>query len=487
MALYRFSAGVIARGRGHSSTAAAAYRAGERITDERTGQTHDYTRRTGVLWTGIYAPKDAPEWAQDRARLWNAVEQGEKRKDARTAREFIVCIPHELDVEQGRRLLGDFLRENFARKGFVADAAIHGPGRGGDERNVHAHFLVTTRQVERGRFVEKKDRTQNEKATLAGWRENWAKLANRHLERAGFPGTLDHRSYEDRGIDRTPGRHAGKAAWNMERRGVPTEAAELEKAGEDRRREIAEIKAELARLEAAPEAPRPSPRPSDDPGRSEGRPASRNAAERTPEVAPTILKVEAPPGPDPARRVRLESVPERPPIPAPAPPPPPTVERKRPEPVPPPPAVLKTPPKVENEPAKATKSSQPKDLAKPRGVRLTKPVEAQARPGVRALFAAAAEWARSVFGNARGGRDEESEEVRSQTPPPADPRPVAAAPQFTKPPASALPERLQALTPAGRAEQPKPPPAPYRVSKAAMLAEQEARRVRQANKHGHGL
>ena len=187
MALYRFAAGVIARGRGHSSTAAAAYRAGERITDERTGQTFDYSRKAGVLWKGIYAPANAPDWMQDRAKLWNAVEQHETRANARTARDFIVCIPHELDVEQGRRLVGDFVREQFARKGFVADAAIHAPGRGGDERNIHAHFLVTTRQFERGRFVEKKDRTQNEKATLLHWREAWAKLANRHWSGPGSP------------------------------------------------------------------------------------------------------------------------------------------------------------------------------------------------------------------------------------------------------------------------------------------------------------
>lgn len=308
MALYRFAAGVIARSKGHSSTAAAAYRAGERITDERTGQTHDYSRRTGVLWSGIYAPKNAPEWMQDRAQLWNGAEKAEKRKDAQTAREFIVCLPHELNLEQGRRLVGDFLRENFARKGFVADVAIHAPGKGGDERNTHAHFLVTMRQVDGRGFAANKDRTQNEKTTLQTWRENWAKLGNRHLERAGHAGTLDHRSYADQGIDRTGGEHIGKSVRNMERRGIPTEAGERQRAREQTRQEIDKIRAELARLEAVPDRPTVVPEPANDPGRPEARPVNDNGAERRGKVEPPILKVTPPTGPDLSKPIELVPV-----------------------------------------------------------------------------------------------------------------------------------------------------------------------------------
>ena len=86
MAIYRFSAEIIGRGKGYSATAAAAYRAGERIEDERTGEVHDYRRRDGVLHAEILAPEGAPAWARDRAKLWNAVEQAERRRDAQLSR-----------------------------------------------------------------------------------------------------------------------------------------------------------------------------------------------------------------------------------------------------------------------------------------------------------------------------------------------------------------------------------------------------------------
>src|ERR1700675_62396 len=96
MAIYRFEAKVIGRSAGRSSTASAAYRAGEALTDERTGLAFDYSRRRGVLHSEIMAPADAPDWMRDRAQLWNAVEKAEKRKDAQLSREILLSLPHEL-------------------------------------------------------------------------------------------------------------------------------------------------------------------------------------------------------------------------------------------------------------------------------------------------------------------------------------------------------------------------------------------------------
>src|SRR4051812_18275431 len=112
------------------------------MIDERTGEVHDYSRnRDELLFEGIYVPnpKAVPEWARDRASLWNHVEKIEKRKDAQLARRFIIALPHELTPEQGRYAIQDFVRENFTRRGYIADVAIHAPGAEGDNRNPAYH------------------------------------------------------------------------------------------------------------------------------------------------------------------------------------------------------------------------------------------------------------------------------------------------------------------------------------------------------------
>jgi MobA/MobL family len=126
MAIYHLAAQEFSRGRGDSVVHAAAYRARADLTDERTGLRHDYSRKAGeLLFEGIYAPKDAPEWAHDRAQLWNHVEAFEKHRRAILAREFVIALPHELTLEQSRRAVQDWVRDNFTRKGLIADVTIH--------------------------------------------------------------------------------------------------------------------------------------------------------------------------------------------------------------------------------------------------------------------------------------------------------------------------------------------------------------------------
>ena len=132
MATYHLSAKTISRSHGRCATAAAAYRSGVRITDERTGVIHDYQRRTGVEATFLLLPASAPDWGRDRARLWNAAELAETRKNSTVAREFEIALPAELDAEQRQRLAVDFARELVLRHGCAADVAIHRPGRAGD-------------------------------------------------------------------------------------------------------------------------------------------------------------------------------------------------------------------------------------------------------------------------------------------------------------------------------------------------------------------
>ena len=117
MAIYHFSAKVVSRKAGQSVIAKAAYNARAVLREERTGEAKDYRRGKGLLFSGIYTPVQAPEWAHDRAQLWNKADQSEKRKDATLAREYELALPHELTDEQRRYLVQDFVRESFTRKG----------------------------------------------------------------------------------------------------------------------------------------------------------------------------------------------------------------------------------------------------------------------------------------------------------------------------------------------------------------------------------
>lgn len=218
MAQYRLSSQVIGRSTGRSAVAAAAYRSGQSLADERTGQIHDFSRKGGVLNTEIMAPDDAPEWMHDRARLWNAVEIAERRKDAQLAREVQLSLPHELDDAQRLDLVRGFVHSQFVALGMVADFAIHTPGREGDDRNHHAHIMLTMREL-MGEGFGNKARDWNSPELLQTWREEWATQQNAALEKHGFPSRVDHRSFEAQGIDREPTLHLGPHAGQMEQRG----------------------------------------------------------------------------------------------------------------------------------------------------------------------------------------------------------------------------------------------------------------------------
>jgi hypothetical protein len=250
MAAYRFSAKMIGRSDGRSATAAAAYRAGIEIIDERTGLAHDYSRRSGVVHTEILAPDGAPEWAADRARLWNAVEHSETRSNSQLAREIQMNIPHELDDEARRALVREFVQEQFVSRGMVADIAIHAPDQQSDQRNHHSHVMLTTRELDGDEFHAKKQRDWNDRTLLEQWRERWAEHQNLALERAGLDVRVDHRSYEEQGIDREAEPKLGAVATQMEREGRESNAGndlrETWKRNAERdRREMQEIILEL--------------------------------------------------------------------------------------------------------------------------------------------------------------------------------------------------------------------------------------------------
>lgn len=219
MAIYHLSVKTISRSAGRSATAAAAYRAAVAITDMRTGEHHDYRRKRGVESAQIILPAAAPAWAGDRASLWNAAENSETRKNSTVAREFEIALPSELSDSERQRLAIDFAREIVERHGCVADVAIHGPGKGGDERNHHAHILCTTRRLGLSGFGEKTRELDDRKTgEVEYWRERFATLQNERLKEFGVAERVDHRSLEAQGIDRIPTQHLGPAASAFERR-----------------------------------------------------------------------------------------------------------------------------------------------------------------------------------------------------------------------------------------------------------------------------
>ncbi|MER2554985.1 MAG: MobQ family relaxase [Thauera sp.] len=257
MAIFHLSHKAISRGQGQSIVAAAAYQSRGRIRDERSGQVKDYTRKAEqeLLFSGVYAPKNAPEWARDRGALWNAAERAEDEHNRTSSRVAItgqhieIALPNELTAEQNRYAVQDFIRENFTRHGYAVDLNIHGPDRDGDQRNIHAHLLITMRTLNEKGFSPVKlqmDRTELSK-WVTHWRQAWAKTANRHLERHGHEARIDHRSLEAQGIDREASQHLGPTAAKMEREGKASERGNENRATDTRNRRRWERLGELHR------------------------------------------------------------------------------------------------------------------------------------------------------------------------------------------------------------------------------------------------
>lgn len=200
MAIYHLRATMISRSDGRSATAAAAYRSAERITDRRTNLSFDYAARGGVDHTEILAPDGAPDWVHNRGELWNRVEEAETRKNSQVAREIRLALPAELDPGERAALVRRFVQTQFVDRGMVADIALHAPGLEGDERNHHAHILLTTREIGPDGFTTK-NRNWNAKEMLEGWREMWALESNAALERSGIAERIDHRTLKAQRIE----------------------------------------------------------------------------------------------------------------------------------------------------------------------------------------------------------------------------------------------------------------------------------------------
>jgi len=256
LAIYHASMKPVSRASGRSAVASAAYRAGERLTNERDGITHDFTRKEGVEHAEIVLPvgSDA-EWARDRSALWNAAEKAENRKDARVAREFEIALPHELTPEQRLELTRDFAQDLANRYGAAVDFAIHQPHDASDVRNHHAHLLMTTRQVTGEglgdkTYIERENKwlLSNDLPTtqmqLRDVRQSWEHHANEHLARAGLDIRIDHRSHLERGLEIEPTEHMGVHATQMQRKGMDVSRGRLDEEAAQRNAEVIREKPE---------------------------------------------------------------------------------------------------------------------------------------------------------------------------------------------------------------------------------------------------
>ena len=240
------------RSKGQSAVAQAAYQSGERLFDERSNRTKYYSDKSGIIYTEIMLPLNAPPEYADRNTLWNAVEAVENNWNSQLSRRFEIALPIELTMEERIALIREHCMEQFVSKGMIADIAIHDPDPPG--HNPHAHVMLTMRRMdERGRWMEKAhreylldengERIRDEKGKYKFrkvptvdwndhryceiWRHAWEVTQNRYLEAAGRSERVSMMSYKRQGIDRIPTVHMGPAVTAMERRGIMTNIGNL--------------------------------------------------------------------------------------------------------------------------------------------------------------------------------------------------------------------------------------------------------------------
>jgi hypothetical protein len=275
MATYFLRSTHISRSKGSRVTRAAAYRAGERIRDERTSEVYDYADRSDVAYKEVILPAELagrPDmaWTQDRSTLWNAAEHAGRRRNSRLAREWLVLVPPELNPAQRTQLVRRFGAELADKHRCAVDVCIHRPRPGADRRHHHAHLLMTTREVSPDGFGRRTsleyggherqllglDGTSRDE--FLALRERWAQVVNEALHEAGLTVRVDHRSLEQQGINREPVPTIPEKVFYAERRrGGPTAAGDEIRArhrerqearrisGEERSRVVARQKEEL--------------------------------------------------------------------------------------------------------------------------------------------------------------------------------------------------------------------------------------------------
>ncbi len=214
-----------------SAVASASYRSGDKLFSDKEGNTYYYARNVKPE-AFILTPKNAPDWAKDRQKLWNEVEKKDRKSNSRYAKEFNVALPVELSESEQKELLTKYVQENFVDQGMVADVAIHRD----HPDNPHAHVMLTNRPFNpdgtwgiksRKEYIldEKGNKTYtksgyarnrkiwltdwDKKEKITEWRHNWATAVNQVLEAKNLPDRISEKSYEEQGIDEVATQHEG--------------------------------------------------------------------------------------------------------------------------------------------------------------------------------------------------------------------------------------------------------------------------------------
>lgn len=271
MALYHFHVEQIKRSEGRTAVASAAYRAGEKLHNLWDGETHDYTKKGGVILSEIILPEHAPKRFYDRSTLWNEVEQVEKHYKAQLAYSFDMALQNEFSLEENIELAREFVQKYFVSEGMICDLAVHQPDREeGGIPNPHFHVLIPIRPLnddgtwgnykldEDGNRIKKENggwefdavptTNWDRPETLDLWREAWADMVNAGFEEKGLGCRIDHRSYVDQGLDLIPTVHEGPHVRKMERKAIRTEKGELNRWIKATNRMIRSMRATIAAL-----------------------------------------------------------------------------------------------------------------------------------------------------------------------------------------------------------------------------------------------
>ena len=276
MALYHFHVERIKRSEGRTAVASAAYRVGEKLHNLWDGETHDYTKKGGVVLTEIILPEHAPQRFLDRSTLWNEVEQVEKHYKAQLAYSFDMALQNEISMEENIKLAREFVQKYFVSEGMICDLAVHQPDREeGGIPNPHFHVLVPIRPLnadgtwgdkqhrvyhldENGNRIKKENGgwefdavpTTNwgRPETLDMWREAWEDMVNARFEEKGLDCRIDHRSFVDQGLDLIPTVHEGPHVRKMEKKGIHTEKGELNRWIKATNRMLRNMRATIAAL-----------------------------------------------------------------------------------------------------------------------------------------------------------------------------------------------------------------------------------------------
>ncbi|MCM8610192.1 MULTISPECIES: MobQ family relaxase [Lactiplantibacillus] len=231
MAIFHMSFQNISAGKMRSAVASASYRSGDKLFSDKEGNTYYYARDVKPE-AFILTPKNAPDWAKDRQKLWNEVEKKDRKSNSRYAKEFNVALPVELSESEQKELLTKYVQENFVDQGMVADVAIHRD----HPDNPHAHVMLTNRPFNpdgtwgiksRKEYIldEKGNKTYtksgyarnrkiwltdwDKKEKITEWRQNWATAVNQVLEAKNLPDRISEKSYEEQGIDEVATQHEG--------------------------------------------------------------------------------------------------------------------------------------------------------------------------------------------------------------------------------------------------------------------------------------